>query len=76
MVVPSLMIVGEMGALGLVASMALSVLGTIGLVLVAARVYERAVLRIGAPVKLRQVLGGRRPGREVARLGEDGGQRV
>jgi hypothetical protein len=30
-------------------------LGTAGLILLAARIYERAILRIGAPIKLRRL---------------------
>jgi ABC-2 type transport system permease protein len=59
--VPARVVLGDMGALEVVAAVALSLAGTAGLVLLAARVYERALLRIGAPVKVRQVLGRPRP---------------
>ncbi len=56
MVVPMRMIIGDMGALALAASVAIDLLATAGLVWLAGGIYERAILRIGAPVKLRRVL--------------------
>ncbi len=56
MVVPTRMVLGNMTALGLAAAVAIDLVATAGLVLVAARIYERAILRIGAPVKLRRLL--------------------
>jgi ABC-2 type transport system permease protein len=56
MVVPARMILGNMGALGLAVAIALDLLATAGLILLAARIYEGAILRIGAPVKLRGLL--------------------
>lgn len=58
LVVPGRVVLGDMGALGLVAAVAVQLLATAGLILVAARVYERAILQIGAPVRLRGVLRG------------------
>jgi ABC-2 type transport system permease protein len=59
MVVPARIVLGDMGAVGLIAAVALSVLATAGLIVLAARVYERAILRMGAPITLRRVLAGR-----------------
>jgi ABC-2 type transport system permease protein len=56
MVVPARMILGNMGAIGLVAAIALDLFATAGLILLAARIYEGAILRTGAPVKLRGLL--------------------
>jgi ABC-2 type transport system permease protein len=56
MVVPSRMVLGDMTWPELALSVGLTAAGTAGLVLVAARVYERALLRTGAPVSLRQLL--------------------
>jgi ABC-2 type transport system permease protein len=58
MVVPTRVVLGDMTGIELVLSIALSLVGTFALVLVSARIYERALLRVGAPVHLRQVLGG------------------
>jgi ABC-2 type transport system permease protein len=62
MVVPARMVLGDMNAAGLIAAVAIDLIATAGLVLLAGRIYERAILRIGAPVRLRNVLG-RRPAR-------------
>lgn len=59
MIVPTLVITGDMGAIGLAAAIALSLAATAGLIWIAARVYERAILRIGAPVRLRTLFGPR-----------------
>jgi ABC-2 type transport system permease protein len=56
MVVPARVVLGDMGPLAVLASIALQITATVLLVIVAARVYERAILRIGAPVSLRAVL--------------------
>jgi ABC-2 type transport system permease protein len=61
MVVPARMVLGDMSALGLVAAVAVDLLATAGLILLAARVYERAILRVGAPVKLRRLFATRAP---------------
>jgi ABC-2 type transport system permease protein len=55
MVVPARMVLGSMSAVGLVLAVAVDLLATAGLILLAARIYERAILRIGAPVKLRRL---------------------
>ena len=54
MVVPARVVLGDMGALGLAAAVALDVIATAGLILLAARIYERAILQTGARIKLRQ----------------------
>jgi ABC-2 type transport system permease protein len=59
MAVPARMILGSMGALGLIVAIALDLLATAGLILLAARIYEGAILRIGSRVKLRGVFTGR-----------------
>jgi len=62
MVVPARMVLGDMNALGLAVAVALEVIGTVAVISLGARAYERAILRIGAPVKLRRLFaGGLRP---------------
>ena len=56
MVVPARVVLGDMGVVGLLAAVAVDLLATAGLILLAARIYERAILRVGAPVKLRRLL--------------------
>jgi ABC-2 type transport system permease protein len=56
MLVPVRMVVGHMGWIGLGVAVALDVLATAGLILIAARIYERSVLQTGARVKLAHVL--------------------
>ena len=56
MIVPTRVVAGDMGAVGLSVAVGLELLGTVGLIVLAARVYERAILRIGAPVRLRGLL--------------------
>lgn len=56
MVVPARMVLGDMNALGLAAAVGIELLATAGLILLAALIYERAILRIGAPVTLRRAL--------------------
>jgi ABC-2 type transport system permease protein len=67
MVVPARMVVGHMSWLALAAAIALDLLATAGLMLLAARIYERSILQTGARVKLGRVLT-LRP--SWARLGE------
>jgi len=55
MVVPTRMVVGDMGALEFAATIAIDLIATVGLVALAARVYERAILHTGAPLSLRRV---------------------
>jgi ABC-2 type transport system permease protein len=56
MVVPARMVLGDMNMLGLGVAIVLDLLATTVLVLLGARIYQRAILRIGAPVTLRRVL--------------------
>jgi ABC-2 type transport system permease protein len=51
MVVPARMVLGDMNGIEFVASVVVDLLATAGLIVLAARVYERAILRIGAPLK-------------------------
>ncbi len=66
MVVPARMVLGTMSTIELAAAVVLDLLATAGLILLAARIYERAILRIGAPVKLQRLLATRtRPTRRA-----------
>ena len=56
MVVPARMVLGDMNAVGLAVAVAIDLLATAGLILLAARISERAILRIGAPVKAGRLL--------------------
>jgi len=56
MCVPARMVVGHMSWLALTAAVALDVLATAGMILLAARIYERSILQTGARVKLTHVL--------------------
>jgi len=58
MVVPARMVLGDMTTIELAIAVAIDLLATIGPVMLAARIYERAILRIGAPVNLRRILAG------------------
>ena len=68
MVVPARVVLGDMNAIGLIAAVAVDLLATTGLILLAARIYERAILHIGAPVTLRRVLASRTRQTETADL--------
>ena len=46
-----------MTVFGLALAVAIDLIATAGLIVLAARIYERAILRIGAPVKLRRLFG-------------------
>ena len=59
MVVPARMVLGDMTALGLIAAVIVDLLATAALMMLAARIYERAILRIGAPLKLGRLLASR-----------------
>jgi ABC-2 type transport system permease protein len=72
MIVPARMVLGDMSALGLIAAVAIDLLATAALVVLAARVYERAILRIGAPLTLRRVLTGRSRASQPIRPGAPG----
>jgi ABC-2 type transport system permease protein len=58
MIVPTRVVLGDMGAVGLIAAIAIELVATFVLIRLAARIYERSLLRIGAPIGLRSVLGG------------------
>jgi ABC-2 type transport system permease protein len=55
MVVPARMVLGDMNDFGLAIAVVLEILGTAAMIALAARAYERAILRIGAPVKLHRL---------------------
>ena len=57
MVVPARVVLGDMGVIGLLAAVAVELLATFALIRVAAGIYERSVLRIGAPIGIRSALG-------------------
>jgi ABC-2 type transport system permease protein len=57
MVVPTRVVLGDMGAIALVAAVAVELIATLALIRVAAGIYERSILRIGAPISLRSALG-------------------
>ena len=56
MVVPARMVLGNMNTIELALAVALDLLATAGMIALAARVYERAILRTGAPIKLRRLV--------------------
>jgi hypothetical protein len=56
MVVPGRMVLGTMTAIELALAVTLDLLATAGLIVLGARVYERAILHTGAPVKLRRLV--------------------
>jgi ABC-2 type transport system permease protein len=58
LIVPTRVVLGDMSAIGLVAAVTISVLATLLLIRVAAGIYERSVLRTGAPIGLRAALAG------------------
>jgi ABC-2 type transport system permease protein len=72
MVVPARMVLGNMSAIGFAAAVAIDLLATAGLILLAARIYERAILRIGAPVKLNRLLAKRTRGTRRVLADADG----
>ena len=55
-VVPTRVVIGDMGAAGLVAAVAIELVAILIVVRVAAGIYEHAVMRIGAPISLRSAL--------------------
>jgi ABC-2 type transport system permease protein len=57
MVVPTRVVLGDMEAIGLVAAVTVELLAIFVLIRVAAGIYERSILRIGAPISLRAALG-------------------
>ena len=76
MIVPTRRGCRDMGAIGLSVAVGLELLGTVGLIVLAARVYERAILRIGAPVRLRGLLGDEPQGREPTPRVPSAGRRL
>jgi ABC-2 type transport system permease protein len=56
MIVPARMVVGHMSWLAFTTAVAVDILATAGLILLAARIYERSILQTGARVKLAHVL--------------------
>jgi ABC-2 type transport system permease protein len=56
MVVPTRVVLGDMGALGLVAAVAVELVAIALTIRVAAAIYERSILRTGAPISLRSAL--------------------
>lgn len=56
LVVPARVVLGDMGAIGLTAAIAIELLATFLLIRLAAGIYERSILRIGAPISLRSAL--------------------
>jgi ABC-2 type transport system permease protein len=56
MIVPTRVVLGDMGAIGLIAAIVVELLATFMLIRLAARIYERSILRIGAPISLRSAL--------------------
>lgn len=59
MVVPTRVVLGDMGAIGLIAAIAVELAATFLLIRVAAGIYERSILRVGAPISLRVALAAR-----------------
>ena len=60
MIVPTHVVLGDMGALGLIAAVAVGLVATFVLIRVAAGISQRSILRIGAPISLRSALSGGR----------------
>jgi ABC-type Na+ efflux pump permease subunit len=56
MTVPTRVVLGDMGTIGLIAAVAVELLATLLLIRVAAGIHERSLLRIGAPISLRSAL--------------------
>jgi ABC-2 type transport system permease protein len=56
MVVPARMVVGHMSWIGLSVAVALDLLATVGVIVLAARIYERSILQTGARMKLSRVV--------------------
>jgi ABC-2 type transport system permease protein len=68
LIVPTRVVLGDMGAVGLVAAIAVTLLATFLLIRAAAAVYERSILRIGAPINLRSALTAGAGGRSRIRV--------
>jgi ABC-2 type transport system permease protein len=56
MIVPTRVVLGDMGTMGLLAAIAIELLATFLLIRIAAGIYERSLLRVGAPISLRSAL--------------------
>lgn len=56
LLVPTRVVLGDMGAIELLAAVAVEVVATILLIRAAAAIYERSILRTGAPISLRSAL--------------------
>ena len=56
MIVPTRMVLGDMGAWGLAGAVAVELVAVVLLTRVAAGTYERSILRVGAPISLRAAL--------------------
>jgi ABC-2 type transport system permease protein len=56
LIVPTRVVLGDMGAVGLIGAVAIELLATLLLVRVAAGIYERSIMRVGAPISLRSAL--------------------
>jgi hypothetical protein len=68
LVVPARVVIGDMGAAGLLASVTIELVAAVLLVRAAARIYERSILQIGAPISLTSALhAGREPRLPVPR---------
>jgi ABC-2 type transport system permease protein len=65
-IVPTRVVLGDMGAIGLLVATTVELLATFLLIRVAAGIYERSILRKGAPVSLRFALVTGRVGTEHA----------
>jgi ABC-2 type transport system permease protein len=68
MVVPTRVVLGDMGAIGLAAAVATELLATLLLIRVTAGIYERSILRVGAPISLRSALATSGAATEHARI--------
>ena len=56
LLVPTRVVLGDMGAIELLGAVAVEVVATILLIRAAAAIYERSILRTGAPISLRSAL--------------------
>ena len=57
MVVPARVVLGDMGALGLLAAVAVEAVAIVLMIRLGGGIYERSVMRVGAPISLRSALG-------------------
>jgi ABC-2 type transport system permease protein len=68
MIVPTRVVLGDMAAVGLIAAVAVELLATFLLIKLAAGIYERSILRVGAPISLRSALAAGGAATEHARI--------